>query len=259
MAVGIAQSERAKYRFPNAALNHLLIKFYRIRLIFRRSLLFLEHKPKFTSREISITLTENLDKNAEKFREHGWVFVENIFPEEVHRLFVREWPRFFHFNPVRNILKSYDISFISLNKTISKYPIIEEIDKYLHSREFSNRLDTFVADSVTGRTIKQVTFSRARYKSSCVNHLDSVSLSKINRGASINIIFYVKGTGGSGSGGTCIYRDKNGGVIFEPTNTTNSCLIYRSDNLYHGFPPMKFGKYRWMFSCHAQVRSNATG
>ena len=78
MAVGIAQSEREKYRFPNAALNHLLIKLYRIRLIFRRSLLFLEHKPMLTSREISITLTKNMEKSAGKFREHGWVFVENI-------------------------------------------------------------------------------------------------------------------------------------------------------------------------------------
>ena len=257
MAVGIAQAEREKYKFPNAALNHFLIKLYRIRLIFRRSLLFLEHKPKLTSREISITLTKNLEKSAGKFHENGWVFVENIFPEEVHKLLVREWPRFFHFNPVRNINKSYDTNFISLDKTICKYPVIEEIEKYLHSREFSHRMDTFAADTVTGRSIApKIMFSRARYKSSCINHLDAVSQSKINKGASFNIIFYVKGTGGPRSGGTCIYRDKNGGVVFEPTNTTNSCLIYRSDGLYHGFPPMKFGKYRWMFTCHAQVRPN---
>jgi hypothetical protein len=260
MAVGIAQSEREKYRFPNAALNHLLIKLYHIRLIFRRTLLFLERKPKLTSREISITLSKNMEKSAGKFREHGWVFVENIFPEEVHKLLVREWPSFYHFHPVRNILKSYDGHFISPDKTICKYPIIEEIQNYLISREFSHRLDTFAADSVTGRRIrKKISFSRARYKSSCVNHLDSVSTSESNSGASMNIIFFVKGTGGSRSGGTCIYRDKNGGVVFEPTNTTNSCLIYRSDSLYHGFPPMKFGKYRWMISCHAQVHSNAVG
>jgi len=259
MAVGIAQCELDKYRFPNAALNHLLIKLYRIRLIFRRSLLFLEHKPRSTSREISITLTKNMEESAEKFREHGWVFVENIFPEEIHKLLVREWPRFFHFNPVRNIYKSYDTNFISPDKTICKHPIIKEIDQYLHSGKFSHRLDTFAADSVTGRRIGGTVFSRARYKSSCVNHLDSVSLSKASRGTSINIIFYVKGTGGSRSGGTCIYSNKDGGVVFEPTNTTNSCLIYRSDDHYHGFTPMKFGTYRWVLSCHASVHSNAVG
>ena len=96
-----------------------------------------------TSREISITLTKNMEKSAGKFRKHGWVFVENIFPEEVHKLLVREWPRFFHFNPVRNILKSYDAHFISQDKTICKYPVIEEIEKYLHSREFINRFNIF--------------------------------------------------------------------------------------------------------------------
>jgi hypothetical protein len=255
MAIGISQSELKSYVFPNAALNHLLIKLYRIRLTFRRLLLFLENKPKITGGEVSITLTKNLEKSAGKFHEQGWVFVENIFPEEIHKLLVQEWPRFFHFNPVRNIYKSYDINFISPDKTICKHPIIKEIEKYLHSREFSHRLDTFAADSDTGRRVGSVVFSRARYKSSCVNHLDSVSSFKTNRGVSINIIFYVKGTGGFRSGGTCIYSDKEGRVVFEPTNTTNSCLIYRSDDLYHGFPPMKFGAYRWMASCHAQVRS----
>jgi len=258
MAVGIAQAELRKYKFPNAALNHLIIKLYPIRLIFRRALLFLEQKPKPTSREISITLSKNLEKSAEKFHEDGWVFVENIFPEEVHKLIVREWPRFFHFDPVREIHKCYDKNFISQDKTICKYPVIEEIEKYLHSREFINRFNIFASDSITERRIgPTILFSRTGYKSSCINHLDTIALDPKHHGVSINIIFYVKGTGGSLSGGTCIYRDKNGGVVFEPTNITNSCLIYRSDNLYHGFPPMKFGKYRWMISCHAQAHSNA--
>jgi hypothetical protein len=255
MATGIAQFELDKYRFPNAVLNHLLIKLYRIRLIIRRSLLFLENKPKLTSREISITLTDEFEKSAVRFREHGWAFVENIFSEDVHNLLVKEWPRRYHFRPVTNIYKSYDIDFISRDMTFRKHPIIKQLEKYLGSDSLARRLGDFAADSVSRRRMGKVTFARARYGSSCVNHLDSVSLSEINKNASINMIFYIKGTGGARSGGTCIYRDKNGGVLFEPTNTTNSCLIYRSDGLYHGFPPMKFGTYRWTAACHAQVRS----
>ncbi len=256
MAVGIAEFELKKYRFPNSALRHLMIKIYSIRLIFRRLLLFLEPKPILTSRDINITLTKNLEAGAAKFSSQGWVFLEDIFPDDVHKIIVQEWPSFYHFHPVRNILKSYDSHFISPDQTSKKYPIIEEIKQYLSSDEFSQRLNGFAPSSANGRKIKNVGFSRAGYKSSCVNHLDSVSTSKLNKNESINFIFFVKGTGGSRSGGTCIYHDKNGEILFEPTNTTNSCLIYRSDNLYHGFPPMNFGKFRWMISGHAQVPSN---
>ena len=144
------------------------------------SLLFLENKPKLTSREISITLTDEFEKSAVRFREHGWAFVENIFSEDVHNLLVKEWPRLYHFRPVTNIYKSYDIGFISPEKTFCKHPIIKQLEKYLGSDSLAHRLDVFVADSVSRRRIGKVLFSRARYRSSCVNHLDSVSLLEIN-------------------------------------------------------------------------------
>ena len=255
MATGISQSELKKYKFPNSALNHLLIKLYPIRLIARNVCLNLERKRNPTGLNVDISLTDKFEENAAEFRKNGWVFVENIFSEDVHNLLVKEWPRLYHFRPVTNIYKSYDNGFISREKTFCKHPIIKQLEKYLGSDSLAHRLDVFAADSVSRRRMGKVSFTRARYRSSCVNHLDSVSLSGINKNASINMIFYIKGTGGARSGGTCIYRDENGGVVFEPTNTTNSCLIYRSDDLYHGFPPMKFGTYRWMASCHAQVRS----
>ena len=256
MAVGISELEREKYRFPNSFLRHILIKIYRIRLIFRRALLFLEPKPKLTSREISITLTKSLEKGARKFNKQGWVFLENIFPREVHKLLVQEWPSFYHFHPVRNILKSYDLNLISPGQTKSKYPIIEELQQYISSDKFSQRLNDFSPTSANERKIKNIQYSRAGYKSSCVNHLDSIAASRIRKNEPINFLFFVKGTGGSRSGGTCIYRDKNGEILFETTNTTNSCLIYRSDKHYHGFPPMNFGKYRWMIAAHSQDHSN---
>jgi hypothetical protein len=255
MAIGISESELEKYRFPNSALRHLLIKAYRFRFIFRRLLLFLEPKSKSINSEISIILSQSLEKGAEKFNKQGWVFLENIFPADVHELLVQEWPNFYHFHPARNIHKSYDLHFISPTQTISKYPVIEDFQKYLSSGEFSKRLNDFTQSLSSERIIDKILYSRAGYKSSCINHLDSVSTSKINKNESINFLFFVKGTGGSGSGGTCIYHDKNGEILFETKNTTNSCLIYRSDSMYHGFPPMKFGKNRWMVSCHAQVIS----
>jgi hypothetical protein len=137
---------------------------------------------------------------------------------------------------------------------MSKYPIIKELEQYISSDKFSQRLNDFSPTSATERKIKDISYSRASYKSSCVNHLDGVASIQAIRDP-INFIFFVKGTGGSRSGGTCIYRDKNGEILFETTNTTNSCLIYHSDKHYHGFPPMNFGKYRWMIAAHAQNHS----
>ena len=156
---------------------------------------------------------------------------------------------------MKNIYKSYDSGFISPEMTFRKHPIIKHLAEYLQSDALLHRLDGFAADSISGREMGKVCFTRAHYGSSCINHRDTILSSEITRKAYINMIFLIKGTGGTQSGGTCIYRDEKGEVLFEPKNTTNSCLVYRSDHLYHGFPPMKFGTYRWMVSCHAQFDS----
>jgi len=254
MAVGIAEFELRKYRFPNAAFRHLLIKLYPIRYLFRRALLLIEPKSKSKSTDIDITLTENLEKGAKEFEKKGWVFIENIFPEEVHNALVKGWPNFYHFKPAYNIHKSYDMSFISQDQTLAKYPVFKNLEQYICSNSFAQRINDFSPSlGNKDRSVARILLSRAGYKSACINHLDSVSTKKSNIGESINFIFFIKGTGGPRSGGTCIYRDENGEILFEPTNTTNSCLIYRSDKLYHGFPPMSFGKYRWMISGHLQA------
>lgn len=256
MAIGIAEFELKKYRFPNSAFRHFLIKLYYIRFLFRRAILFLDPKNKNKSRVINITLTQNLEKGAKEFSKQGWVFVNNIFPDEIHKVLVQDWPSFYHFKPVRNIHKSYDMGFISPDHTLTKYSVYKELEQYLCSDAFSQRINNFSPSKAKIRNIRKILLSRAGYKSACINHLDSVSKQKNNENESINFIFFIKGTGGPRSGGTCIYHDENGDILFEPTNTTNSCLIYRSDRLYHGFPPMSFGKYRWMIGAHLQARSD---
>ena len=132
MAVGIAQSELEKFKFPRSALNHLLIKIYPIRLFLRRLLLILEPKKNLDSKNIKISLTQNFEQGAEKFQKDGWVFIEEVFSEEAHKQIVKEWPKFYHFHPVRNILKSYDSHFISLNKAVRNHPIVEDLKNYLN-------------------------------------------------------------------------------------------------------------------------------
>lgn len=66
----------------------------------------------------------------------------------------------------------------------------------------------------------------------------------------INMVFFIRGSGGQGSGGLCLSRDNElREIIIAPTNLFNSCLIYDSlANFYHGFEPVRKGKFRWALS-----------
>ena len=180
------------------------------------------------------------------------MFIENVFSDHTHKHLVSQWPPFYHFNPVKNIYKSYDTNFINRSQTLEQCLMIFSLDNYLHSAEFRSWLTQFTGDAQT-ISISSVKFSHAGYQSSCINHLDSISTSDKTKNQAINLIYFIKGSGGSRSGGTSIYRNAEGGLIFEPTNLTNSCLIYRSGFIYHGFQPMRLGSFRWMVSCHASL------
>ena len=142
--------------------------------------------------------------------------------------------------------------FVDRKKTFQQFPIIGMMEDYFRSDEFVSRLEDFTADKIIGRSVGKLTFTRAYSQSFCVPHLDGINSE--NADASINFIFFISGTGGSRGGGTCILDNADGDVIFEPKNLTNSCLIYRSDRLYHGFRPMRRGTFRYMISGHSQLR-----
>lgn len=250
MAVGMSQRHLDSFVFPNFFLNHLLIRCYSLRYALRRGLLGVDTKAgKKTN--LNMDFTRNFEATAEFFRKNHWAFVENVLPQEAHQELIDQWPGFFHFKPVKSIYKSYDIGFIDPGETYSRCPALQQLSTYLASEKLLSRLNNYALDGVSERSVGSVVFSRARYSSSCLNHLDSVSESGENTGKSINLILFVDGTGGRRSGGTCIYRDKDGEIVFEPTNLTNTLLIYRSDITYHGFPAMRLGSFRWMVTCHA--------
>ncbi len=254
MATKISNEELDSFIFPNHALNHILIKSKAVRGVARRILLKCETIKKQEVADLDFNFLDNFEKSANAFRDQGWAYVENIFPWSVHNQLVKNWPKFFHFNPVANIYKSYDLGFIEPETTFSRYPVFKQLFDYLMSDQLLRRIDAYAGDGIKDRDSGGFGISRARYGSTCINHLDSISKNSANKGAAINLILFVKGTGGSRSGGTCIYRDQYGKILFEPKNLTNTLLIYRSDVHHHGFPPMRFGAWRWMVSMHAQVR-----
>ena len=254
MAAGMSQYQLERYKFPRFARLHLLIKLVSFRTWYRRILLFLSNFGRTKKPQIICTITGNLENNAGHFRQHGWVFIENIFPDNVHKALVENWPPFFHFHPVKNIYKSYDVGLIDKSTTIQSHPMIGKMYEYFHSTEFLSRLQKFTGDDVSGRyAVTKVMLTRAYHQSSCIPHVDSFSPELNREDMSLNFLFFVNGTGGTNAGGTCILHNADGDVIFEPTNLENSCMIYRSENIYHGFPPMRAGTYRWMILVPIEV------
>ena len=61
-----------------------------------------------------------------------------------------------------------------------------------------------------------------------------------------NLVFFIDGTGGPGSGGLSILGTNDfSEVIFESTKLRNTALVYDTQApFYHGFQPVVRGKFR---------------
>ena len=79
-------------------------------------------------------LSANFKHSLSHFREHGWAFIENVFPENVHKCLLHNWPPAHHFNPIRKIHKSYDVNFVDTDKTFKSYPYLDLAEQYFFVR-----------------------------------------------------------------------------------------------------------------------------
>jgi len=232
----------------------LLIRCYRYRYAWRVSRLRVEsgysqHHPTAQRRiePCTIRLATSLEKAH--FREHKWVFLENFFEKNYfERLSLIDIPKH-HFKPMAQTFKSYDNGLINPEYTYKRYPPISECVNFFSSPKFESWLEELAADNLA-RVFDRMKTTRAYRGSSCIPHVDSIAKDLVSgeENQSFNIIIFVKGTGGTKAGGTCIMRDNEYDIEFEPTNLTNSCLIYDAGQIFHGFAPMKKGKKRWMMA-----------
>jgi len=123
-------------------------------------------------------------------------------------------------------------------------------EQYFRSDKFATKIEKYSGDSVKERRVSMFAFTRAFSQSSCIPHIDSVSSVGRELDTSINLIFFISGTSGQKQE-EHVYGHLDGPIEFESHNLVNTCLIYRSEGICHGFPPMRFGAYRWMFTAHA--------
>ena len=186
-----------------------------------------------------------------------WCFVTDLLRPEDWDALKSSWPSTWEFDPVkpREIRKIYDTGFRcsegEFPPRIDRYPNLFATYQLFSSSEFANQISELCADGVK-RTCYHIVSNVSWWGSSLVPHTDTFREDDLDAKFHINLIYFVDSNGtGWDSGGTAVLSDSSyDKPIFIPTNLNNSALVYRSYDLLHGFPSVKFGKFRKAITAH---------
>ncbi len=259
MATDLSPEYLKQIQFPHYPFLHCLIKLRRpiaaIRSMQRLMTPGLRTAPQsvvLSSQKDLIAPT--LEEERFHFQTKRWAFIENIFDEEFHQTLITHWPKRKFLVPPKNILKAYDIG-LEWERGQSKeiphlhyHPALKGFFEYLCSPSFGRRITDF---SGAERELSCYSFlTTTTYPGSLVPpHKDGYYYYPEARGT-LNILFFVDGTGGPHSGGLTLIHDNTfTDVIFEPDQLKNTALIYDvCAPFFHGFRPVARGKFRWAIS-----------
>jgi len=223
-------------------------KTYNLRKIIRFVLRKIDRRTNLANKKFEPQWTK-FSTHSESLRQNGYVFVENFLNEVDARLLSDRWPKTRYLAPISPIEdhktsdKGLVCSYGKPKFDIEKTPIIWNLYEVFLSDSFTSEVSALCGDGVE-RTPYHMLIQNSYWGSGLAPHRDShgsVEKSKIN------IIYFVDSNGlGWEAGGTAILSTNNfENPIFVPTVLQNSCLFYYSESLYfHGFPMMKFGKFR---------------
>lgn len=182
-------------------------------------------------------------------KQRGYAFIPNFLSSESYQHLIKNWPKTRYFAPIgsREKSKTSDkglwCTYGKPQFDINRNATIWSLYKMFLSTSFMDDVKILAGDDVD-RMAYHLLSQRSFWGSGLAPHRDSkdsVHLSKIN------FIYFVESNGeGWESGGTSIFKSNNyDEPVFIPKELNNSCLFYYSDSeLFHGFPPIKFGKYR---------------
>lgn len=246
MAQDISERIMETYRFPRMPQIHLKVRTSPLRAKWREMLRENLTSPVATDRNVNAAVTDNFEASKEQFRKNHWAFVENFWDAEFHRKLLEHWPRTRYLNPIRQVLKSYDTGF-GWNEEpndpayLAQFPAYKAAYDLLRSEAFCQRVTDVAGDGVK-RVCCGLLLTRSYWGTSVVPHIDSN-----NKSGTMNLVMFMDGTGGMHGGGLGIFGDNEyKQPIFVPDNLKNSCLFYdMAETFYHGFPPMRFGSFRW--------------
>jgi hypothetical protein len=186
---------------------------------------------------------------SQELSANGYVFVENFLAEADYEILKLNWPKTRFFTPVvpNEDHKTSDKGLYCQRGApgfdTKRNPIIWSLYEMFRSKDFCQDVSHLCGDQVS-RTPYHLLCQNSFWGSGLAPHRDSHDEETHSK---INFIFFVESNGsGWEAGGTGIMRSNSfDEPIFVPQNLNNSCLFYFSESdLFHGFPTMKFGKYR---------------
>lgn len=188
-------------------------------------------------------------KWSDALKRDGYVFVENFLTDADYTTLKSNWPKRCYFTPVvpSEDHKTSDKGLYCQNEQaafdVDKNPAIWSLYKMFMSKSFRDEVTVLCGDGVA-RMPYHLLLQNSFWGSGLAPHRDS---HVDNLKSKINFIFFVESNGtGWNAGGTAILKTNDfTQPVFIPHNLNNSCLFYYSESeLFHGFPPIKFGKYR---------------
>lgn len=253
MAIDFNQKYLDTLRFPSLPTLHFLIKVRKLiviqRAFERRLFPARSEKSDYKGKKL---INSCFEQGAKHYRDHGYVFLENILDNQFFTQLVKNYPKVQYLDPPSDLYKSYNrgmqwVRGMKQNPLYHDlYPHVSDFLTYLRSQEFGQRVSNLAGDQIQ-RSCYSFLVTSSVTGSNVAPHRDSISVgsSKYSKGF-MNMVFFIKGTGGSNSGGLAILGDNTfEQVIFEPYNLINSVLIYNSlFPFYHGFAPIAFRKKR---------------
>ena len=194
-------------------------------------------------------------KTRHNLTSQGWGYVDEFFSIETYQHLLKHWPRLCDFKgPGGDWTKSYDTSTIGMSR--NSYSESARPDGFVSSifhllfSDQTARLVTALANDGVPRVAMNASLSWARHHHYLLPHRDSNS--EDNR-RWINFIIFVDGeTPALESGGTSFFRTNSfEDVLFSPHSLKNTAIFYDTRaGFYHGFPPVRWGRFSKRIICN---------
>jgi hypothetical protein len=202
----------------------------------------------------------SMEDSSRELAQKGYLFLENFLDESSYKVLLENWPKKRWLEPLhfRQNGKSYD-SGLRWNEETGRFddsilnnPAIYSLYKKLKSIEFCDNLTAIANDGVTRKNFSLL-LTQSYSHSYLTPHQDSMGSNQVINNSLINVIYFVEANGrGWEAGGTSIFADATfAKPLLIPQNLNNSVLLYRtSDLVWHGFPKIKFRKFRKTLLAH---------
>lgn len=252
MARDIDPDYARSLEFPNLALLHGLIRARPLITRWRRvqRLVALSPSPSAAENSGRSHVGSAFDASGGEYRRRGWTFVEPFFEAPNHRALVAGWPRRCYLEPPTDLFKSYDRGLEWLRdkpdpEGIDRHPALRSTYDDLRSEEFARRVTAF-AGGKHDLACYSLIATRTWPGSNVAPHRDTTAY--LPEGEHfLNMVIFIAGSGGNGSGGLAILEDNTfERTMFKSAKLTNTALIYATNApFFHGFEPVRLGKYRW--------------